>query len=87
MRYESHTEYTPGQGAGELPFDLEDLCKSNDLLKLTSSFDLMKRAIEYLLKNQNGQGILLQELLETTKNHPNATFEVVREQEQEVHVP
>ena len=69
MRYEAKTEVrgsTPNHK--DLPFNLDDMLKANDLVRITSSFDIMKDAINYILSSQKDQTILINELLEASRD-------------------
>jgi hypothetical protein len=63
----------------DLPFNLDDMLKANDLVRITSSFDIMKDAINYILSSQKDQTILINELLEASRDGPNPAFTVVDE--------
>ena len=57
----------------DFPFDLNDLCN------FQYSFDVLKKAIEYLSRQQRDQQTLLADLIESMKTRgPAATTEVVR---------
>jgi hypothetical protein len=84
VRYEATTEVrgaTPKHG--DLPFNLDDMLKAKELERITGSFDIMKDAINYILNNQNQQSILIHELLEASRDSPNAPFTVVAESGQD----
>ena len=55
------------------------MLKANDLVRITSSFDIMKDAINYILSSQKDQTILINELLEASRDGPNPAFAVVDE--------
>lgn len=65
VRYEAQAELLVRNTNKEFPFDLEKLCN------FTYSFDILKKSIEYLSSMQRDQGLLLQTLLEISKEKPN----------------
>ena len=84
VRYQATTEVrqsTPIRG--ELPFNLDDMLKANDLIRISSSFDIMKNAINYILDSQKDQTVLINELLEASRDAPNPPFKVVDESDNE----
>ena len=65
--YEQHTKVKDA----ELPVDLNNLCNFG--------FDPLKRAIEYLAKNQRDQETLIAALIESYKQGAEKPFEVIDE--------
>lgn len=65
VRYEAQAELLVRNTKQEFPFDLEKLCN------FTYSFDILKKSIEYLSSMQRDQGLLLQTLLELSREKPN----------------
>ena len=57
------------------------MLKANDLVRITSSFDIMKDAINYILNSQKDQTVLINELLEATRDAANPPFVVVEDDE------
>lgn len=69
VRYQAVTEFRTETPNKEPPaFDLDQLLKPNDLFKLTGSFDIMSQAIKYLMNQQGAQSMLVNELLECTRD-------------------
>lgn len=72
VRYQAVTEYRTETPTEKPSFDLDNLLKPNDLMKLTGSFDIMREAIAYLMNQQGSQSVLINELLECTRDLQNS---------------
>ena len=68
VRYQAVTEFRSGTPDDAPKFNLDNLLKPNDLMKLTGSFDIMSDALKYLMGQQGQQSMLINELLECTKD-------------------
>ena len=66
------SEVTDTKPSNEFPFDLNNLCNFN------YSFEVLKKAIEYLAKQQRDQQALLADLIESSKTSASRPFEIIR---------
>ena len=59
------------------------MLKANDLVRITDSFDIMRNAINYILDSQKDQTVLINELLEASRDAPLPAYTVVEESDHE----
>lgn len=82
VRYQATTEIRQSAPHGvDKNLNLDSLMKGDDLMKLTGSFDILKHAIEHLLSRQNDQSILINELLEASKDGNYPAFTVIEQED------